>query len=296
MITIKTYEPRFAAMQASLGQRVTKTWNHYFQIREKKIQEIYSLENFDPTTRFYAFIGERFVGFVISAAEGDEIASMQFPMVDPGFPEVEEILVNKVVETMRNRGLKKLRIRLGNDADNIMSMKDFCVKYGFNKAEGTDDVRTRIFVDEIDCTNYSSDYTAIPFEFNRDFEGIVNLVVKTLSHNEVEVRDTIKSWERGTPGVTNLVVRADDRLLGHGMCLWDINNEGAVVAYHIKVLPGESNQIRDTILNAMIQDTKNRNIPEFLLYVPLDVEDPESLYTRLGLIFTQNNWYEKSLT
>ncbi len=298
MVEIRNFKREYVRLQSNLGLEITKDWNHYFQIRPERLEYIYSAPTFDPDTRFYAFDGGKLVGFISSAVDGEKngiiSSTTQYPIVNPEYPEAEELLMKKMFDTLRSKGAETVRTRLGHDYSNIRPLRDFLSKYGFEFESHHFDCRTRIYSNSIDTSKTNLETKIEPFVHDRDLDSIQDLYLGTEGRDDY-LKNAQRMWEEFRSGHTNLVVRANAKVVAQAALYWEINNPGAAVLDHIRLASGAKPEIRESLFMRFIRIAQNKGIPEVLLYVPSVVEEPEELYSFAGLKFTRYAWYSKKL-
>lgn len=118
---IKHYQKGFEDEHARVGIEVAKSFGAPHQTPAERLRERYSQEDFDPETRLYAFKGEKMVGFLTSrvlveSEDGIKTASLTPPSVLSDHKKAEELLFNKAVEVLKNKGVKKIQSNFGVNA------------------------------------------------------------------------------------------------------------------------------------------------------------------------------------
>ena len=298
MVEIRNFKREYVQLQSLLGLEVTKDWNHYFQIRPERLEYIYSAPTFDPDTRFYAFDGDTLVGFISSAIDGNKDgivwSTTQYPIVNPEYPDAEELLMERMLNTLRSKGANVVRARLGHDYANIRPLDEFLAKYGFEFESHHFDCRTRIYSGSVDTSQGESKANPEPFVHSRDFDDVQALYLESDGRDDY-LKNAQRMWEEFKTGHTNLVVRENDGVVAQAALYWGINNPGAAVLDHIRMTSGAPLEIRESIYARFIRIAQEKEIPEVLLYVPIVVDKPESLYPFANLRFTRYAWYSRNL-
>ncbi|HUU87600.1 MAG TPA: hypothetical protein VMX17_07575, partial [Candidatus Glassbacteria bacterium] len=115
---IKIYEAGFEEAQAKIGVEETTEWTGFGQTPAEQLKIYYSVPEFDPETRLYAFKGDEMVGFIVSKIlpeDEDKIVKAQhdFPIVKKGHEKVSEVLYKKCIETLKAKGAKIIEARVG---------------------------------------------------------------------------------------------------------------------------------------------------------------------------------------
>ncbi len=115
---LKNYQIGFEVDQEKIGLEVTKNWDSFHQTSAANLAHFYSQTDFDPETRHYCFYDEKMVGFMISkilpVGEDDlKKASLDFPLVLPGYDDAIDLLYEKTISTLKDKGVKIVEGRAG---------------------------------------------------------------------------------------------------------------------------------------------------------------------------------------
>lgn len=134
---IKIYEKGIEDAQAALGFEVTKDWIDFRQTPAEGVKKYYSVPDFDPELRLYAFKGDKLIGFMTSRILPESKTSVirvqhDFPIVLTDFEEVSELLYKKAVDTWKAKGVRVVEARVGT---NWLGTMEQAEKYGYKKKE-----------------------------------------------------------------------------------------------------------------------------------------------------------------
>jgi hypothetical protein len=115
---IKHYQKGFEDEQARVGMEVAKSFEIPHQTPAERLRERYSQDDFDPETRLYAFKGDKVIGFLTSRVleEGEDnikTASLTPPTVLSEHKKAEELLFNKAIDILKNKGVEKIQSNFG---------------------------------------------------------------------------------------------------------------------------------------------------------------------------------------
>ena len=132
--TIKSYQESFLEAQEKVGTKATKKWLAFGQTPATMLKTIYSQPGFDPETKQYAFEGETLVGFITSGITEDDpkIANLELPIVLPEHEDCSELLFNKAIEVLKQKGVTKVQTRVG---DNWPGTKEKAEQWGYSYSQ-----------------------------------------------------------------------------------------------------------------------------------------------------------------
>lgn len=159
--SIRTYQAGYEAEQARIGREVAKQWVWPFAYDQDDLQKIHSQPDFDPETQLYCFLDDEMVGYQTSnfmPSKGQTTASLDFPRLLHGHDQAGMILLEKALETLRNKGISKVVGRVSSMISNEVTwaekagfaIKDWGYKvyYAYPMSRGKLDVQDEL-VEEI---------------------------------------------------------------------------------------------------------------------------------------------------
>ena len=123
--SIKSYEPGFEEEQAKIGETVAKKWVWPHSYSAQGLKNIYFQPNFDPETVLSCFKDGRMVGYVLARIGEQEGvigpgvireegmgASLDIPRVLPGYEEVIDLLMERIIEVLKSKNVKFIQTRV----------------------------------------------------------------------------------------------------------------------------------------------------------------------------------------
>jgi len=115
--SIKLYEQGFEEEQARIGFEVANSWLWPLAHDEQDLKRIHSQPNFDPESSLYCFDGNKMVGFISmslpSPGSTDQSKAVLFvPRCLPGYEETSGLLIEKSLEVLRKRVVRKVEIQV----------------------------------------------------------------------------------------------------------------------------------------------------------------------------------------
>ena len=115
--SIKPYEPGFDKEQARIGFEVANLWLWPLAHDEQDLKHIHTQLDFDPETSWYCFEGNNMVGFISMSSPSPEStdkprAVLFIPRCLLGYEETSDLLIEKSLEVLRKKGVRKVEIQI----------------------------------------------------------------------------------------------------------------------------------------------------------------------------------------
>ena len=131
---IKTYSEDVLDAQYEIGSKEQANRRGWQMTPIESLKQTYSGENFDPTTKFYAYKDNEMVGYVTATIQppsddGEAIARLEFPIVLAEHPSAKDQLMNHALDNLKNRGINKIQSRV---SEFWPGSREFSEKYGFS--------------------------------------------------------------------------------------------------------------------------------------------------------------------
>ena len=221
---IKTYQEEFLEAQEEVGKEATKEWRAFGQSSKERLKELYSQEGFDPETKFYAFEGDKLVGFLTStivpgSEESVKTAKLEFPITLAEHEESAELLFNTAVETLQKKGIKKLQTRVGDVYKGTVEKSE---KWGYSYSQ---DLYKLMVANVSELSPKESDIEVQEFDVERDMEPMIQIFVEKLGQTEEYSRS---NFERVTKDKENfpihLVIRENEQIVGRALAYKNPND------------------------------------------------------------------------
>ncbi|NHJ86733.1 MAG: hypothetical protein FK734_14815 [Asgard group archaeon] len=219
---IKYYQEEFLEAQEAVGKEVTKDWKGFGQTPASELKKRYSQKDFDPETKFYAFDGEKLVGFLTSTiTQEDEMktARLEFPLTLPGHDDAADLLFEKAVVTLQKKGVKKLLTRVG---DIYLGTQEQAKKWDYKFKEK---MYILLQADAKDLITKENAIKVLDFEPDRDLEQMVKIFVEKLGQNEDYSRgnfDRIINDKENFP--IHLIARENNQIVGRALAYRNPNH------------------------------------------------------------------------
>lgn len=214
---IKTYQEEFLEAQEEVGKEATKEWQAFGQSSKERLKELYSQESFDPETKFYAFEGDKLVGFLTStivpeSEDSVKTARLEFPITLAEHKESAELLFNTAVETLKKKGIKKLQTRVGDVYKGTVEKSE---KWGYKYSQ---DLYKLMVADVSDLSPKESDIEVQEFDVERDLEPMIQIFVGKLGQTEEYSRGNFARITKDKDNFPiHLVIRDKDQIVGRAL-------------------------------------------------------------------------------
>lgn len=109
MYTIRNYQKGYEESQFKIGQDVARHWVWPYAYDLEDLLAIHAQPDFDPETRHYCFDGKEMVGYTFSVIKNaGMMAELDFPRMLPGHEPASYLLIEKAIETLIKRGVKRI--------------------------------------------------------------------------------------------------------------------------------------------------------------------------------------------
>ncbi|MFX1537214.1 MAG: hypothetical protein ACFFDI_23655 [Promethearchaeota archaeon] len=213
---LKHYQEGFEEDQERIGVEVAKSYIAPHQTTARALKEVYSRDDFDPETRLYAFKGKEMVGFLTSRVlpeeeDGIKKANLTPPQVLAEHDEeVSELLLNKAIEVLKSKGIKKVLAQFGARQS---KNEDKAKEWGFKL------VATDYYLYSIDLSNLDPSISAekvIDFNYEKHLEDCAKILASETEREVDWVKGIFERWKENPDPNRKLIV---------------IEEEGKVKAY-----------------------------------------------------------------
>ena len=214
--TIKNFQEEFLEEQEKVGIEATKDWSGFGQTPAATLKQIYSGENFDPETKFYAFDGDKLVGFLTSTIlpeqDGIKKANLEFPIVLAEHEECAELLFNSAIETLKKKGVKKVQTRVGDVYKGTQEKAD---AWGYNFSQ---DLYIFMEAKVEDISVDESDIEVLEFDSSRDLEQMIEIFVNKFGATKEYAQSNFERITKDKESFpVHLVIRKDDKIVGRAL-------------------------------------------------------------------------------
>jgi hypothetical protein len=291
---IKKYQEEFLDAQERVGKKATETWKSFAQTPADQLKHVYSQPGFDPETRFYCFKDGELIGFLTSKAEeGGTKASLEFPLVLPGYKDAESLLFEKALEVLRGKGVKTVQTRVSEGWGNTVEMAK---KWGYTFAEEL----AIIYCAPVDTAHIK----ALPgleeiadYDHEKDLEQMVDIFVNNFGMTPEHARTNFETLEKaGDKIAAHVVIRKEGKIIGRALC---VRHDDPSRAYTGAIYVTDENQ-RGLLLTKILAICKEKGIKELDTSISDDLlprkDELKALYESLGFAHTGTiSFYEKEI-
>ena len=284
---IKTYEPGFEEEQDNIeierGKRLP-----WFILG---LKSYFSDPSFDPESVLSCFKGNKMVGFLRSKLMKESpgimiherpAAYIQYPSVLRGHNEVEDLLMEKIIEFYKFKGVKTIQVRVSTMWANSIQvseklgfkpLKDFQLGY---KKYYTYDLRDGL-------PDGIPDYTikdVQQFDQERDLSECLIEVANFFNMSKMEAKNWILEVNSREDLISHLIIRKDNKIAGYCIALPNSLNPDAAAIFYIDAIN------EDFLKQLVVQTMHNciqKNCKFFLIDLLKDLLRYEEAIKSLGL-------------
>lgn len=307
--TITTYKEGYIEDQFKIGSARYDKWRMGGQTRPEQLEATYTGPDFDPETKFYAFLGSEMVGFLTATEKKDDqvkAALFEFPFLKEGHEDALDQLVEFAFDKLRTKGYKLLITRAGPYWGNT---KELAENYNFTYA--SDIVKAgEIHIDEFELTSLDKPKDLLPYNYERDIDELAiifskrfNVPVDKMKTNlsrfkDLKVGDIVKNpWDQELTAVSNVVGRIDDKLVARAVAM-NVEAFGSknvtLISFHVEE---GYEDLKSQLLRQIISDCKDQDYHRLIIHTGLWGTHPDdTFFEPFGFTFpTKLAYYHKNL-
>lgn len=263
---IKTYQEGFLDQQFKIGSAKYDKWRMGGQTRISQLQQTYSHPDFDPETRFYAFLEDEMVAFLNASDKKESerrVAFFEFPYYKTNHKAAVAPLVEFAFTKLKEQGFDTLVTRAGPYWGNTSHMAE---RYGFIETQqivraaslDLDDVDQRLF-----------DYNSKLSQFNPDIHlrGVVDLVVEKFNITPDQAKQNLSQlaglnigdimtnpWDQTLTLLSSNVVEVNGKIVGRSVVL-NVESFGSKTANLTNLMiKNDDPAIKKQLMGGIIRD------------------------------------------
>ena len=290
--TIKTYQESFLEDQYEVGKEAIKDWLFEAQTPVKSLRETYSQPGFDPTTRFYAFKGDKMLGYVLTRVLGeiDGIikADLSYPRVLPGFEDAFDQLYQKAIEELKKRDVKVVRSIASKQWPKTIEAFE---KLGFtytSEVYRIFNLETNKFGidDKLDMTGVSE------FTPESDFDDLVEFFMSTRGMDKERALHVLDIIVNVYPEefFAHILLRRDNQIVSRAVCTRMSDKTGNFYFF------GDEDYFDKPIITKMVEVLKEKGIENANAFLTKDTLSQEEKHLKSGFInYGEVSRYEKEI-
>lgn len=283
---LKHFSESYLEKQFEIGNHHLSTWLGAQQTPVSRLRDIYSKENFDPETKFYALHNNEVVGFITATLGEGQSAKMEFPLILPGHEDAEEKLMEFAFTTLRKKGVAKVISRASPRWGKTMELAN---TYEYKKKElmwknGRLDVKSYV--------QQNSDVD-IKDVVESDYDEIRNILMSFRENTEQEAQKQVELLHKISERVTSWkIVRENNKMAGHDHLVQDIRDNKKA---RMNAIFATRDEIRHGIMNAHVQAAIKNGIQyiDIFFFGPTVLMDGP--YLQYGFDISDLYAFEKSL-
>jgi hypothetical protein len=218
---IKTYQEEFLEDHELIGNVATKDWIFYGQTPAEQLKVVYSQENFDPETRLYCFKGEQMIGFqtakIVESEEGEtkKMGSLEFPIIMPGNEEAYDLMMEQMLETLKEKGVEVIQTRVANG---WLGTNELSKKWGYTYKEDAY-ISFKIEIDKF-VTPEVKELEIVNYDHEKDVEKMVKIFIEEFKLDEERARANFELINDSKVDVlAHILVKDGEEIIGRLLAL-----------------------------------------------------------------------------
>jgi uncharacterized glyoxalase superfamily protein PhnB len=249
---LKNYSEAYLDKQYEIGNANISTWLGGQQTPIERLRKIYSQDDFDPETKFYALKDGEVVGFIPAKILANQTeANLEFPLISEGHEDVEDGLMDFAFETLRKKGVTKVMSRASPKWGKTMA---YAEKHKYSSKElmwKNAELEVAAY-QERGITEDMSNVTKTDFpeiksiliSFREDSPEAAQKQLELLG----QISERVTSWK---------IVREGGKIVGHDHLVQDkLNNQKS----RMNAIYATNDSVRDSIMDAHVQAAKANGI------------------------------------
>lgn len=288
---LKNYSESYLERQFEIGNQQISTWLGGQQTPVDRLRKIYSQDDFDPETKFYALQDGLVVGFIpakILANQTEGLsANLEFPLIAPGNEGVEELLIDFAFDSLRKKGVKKVISRASPRWGKTM---EYTEKYNYSSK------KLMWKNAELEVVSYkggSNEQLAVSEVRKSDLDEIKEILISFRENSTKEAENQLDLLARISDRVTSWkIVREAGQIAGHDHLVQDkLDNRKS----RMNAIYATSDAIRDSIMEAHVQAAKASGIQFISNFFFGPSEQMDAPYRKYGFEISDLYSFERQL-
>ncbi|NPD89771.1 MAG: hypothetical protein HGN29_13750 [Asgard group archaeon] len=275
---IKNYHPDYIELQAEVGKEIVKDWKHLTQTPVEQLKQLYSQSEFDPSTRLYSFKGDLLVGFLTAKTmklEEEEIGFLRFPFVLEEHKQAEDLLMEKLMEVFKTKGIKRIQGVAGNiwgDSLEIAKRWDF------------KEVVDRAIAYTLDIDSYElieDEINVVFFDFEKDIEQIVKIYSQVYNSSPERTKEFYENLTNSDQLLFLPVIKEEGKIVAISKVFKDTAPE-LIIQGHSFV---KDSKYYRSLQNKIIEECKTEGIKTIQMFFREPLFQYISEYEKIGFKF-----------
>jgi len=288
---LKNYSESYLEKQFEIGNQHISTWLGGQQTAVDRLREIYSQDDFDPETKYYALQEGQVVGFIPAKIPPNQTeglsANLEFPIIAPGNEDVEGLLMDFAFDSLRKKGVNKVISRASPRWGKTMA---YAEKYNYSSKK----LMWKNAQLELESYNGGAfEHQVVSDVRESDLDEIKEILISFRENSEKEAQNQLDLLGNISNRVTSWkIVRESGKIVGHDHLVQDIldNRKSRMNAIYAK-----SDAIRDSIMDAHVQAAKASGIHYISNFFFGPSEQMDEPYRKYGFEISDLYAFEKQL-
>ncbi|MHA2031877.1 MAG: hypothetical protein ACW99A_20485 [Candidatus Kariarchaeaceae archaeon] len=297
---IRNYKEEYLEKHVEIGTAVYKDWIGQVQTTVDQLKQVYSGENFDPETKFYAFKDDKMVGFLTATVQPQEedkpiTARMEFPVVLEGYEEANNELFNVAYETLKNKGVTSILSRAGPKWGSTLK---FVKEQGYTE----ENVISRSSIFDPNDISIEADTSKVEeFVSERDIEAALELFVEVFNINDDTQIENLRTQfatleEQVAKIYAQSTIRDGDKMVGRQLMYAPLDDPDTAIMAQVIVVGDNVEENSRRLLARNLEIAKEHGVKRINFTIRDNILDREEEFTKLGFKFDENlKMYKKDL-
>jgi len=289
--SLKNYSESYLERQYEIGHLNISTWLGGQQSPVDRLRKIYSRDDFDPETKFYALQEGLVVGFIPAKILPDQTegisANLEFPLIAPGHEDVEGLLMDFAFDSLRKKGVNKVISRASPRWGKTMS---FAEKYNYS---GNKLMWKNAQLDIDLFKGGTGEQQEVTDVVESDLDEIKEILMSFRENSEIEAQHQLDLLARISDRVTSWkIVREEGRIVGYDHLVQDILDDRQS---RMNAIYASNDTIRDSIMEAHVQAAKANRIQFISNFFFGPSEQMDAPYRKYGFEISELYSIERQL-
>lgn len=242
---IHNYNSKFAEEIARVSAKVSEPWAWPYQHSPEAFKNMSSKPDFDPSLLVYCTKDEKVVGYILAeigskflgsdlSVEKEQFARVIFPCALPGHEKAADLLLEKVIENLKAKGVKLIRIR--TSTMNVNSF-EFLEQRGYSESSAFPLDYKLYYQYAMSKGEINHSVAAIQqFDEGRDLEECTKWVTEFFFIPEEDAKAHILRIASRDDVTSHLVIRDNNKLAGYCFAAPNSNVKKIHATFYIEAI------------------------------------------------------------
>ncbi|MHA2251184.1 MAG: hypothetical protein ACXAD7_12545 [Candidatus Kariarchaeaceae archaeon] len=289
---IRNYKEEYLEKHVEIGTAIYKKWTGQVQSSIEQLKQSYSGENFDPTTKFYAFKGDEMVGFLTASIQPKEddqtlTARMEFPVVLEGHEVAANQLLRNAYDSLKSKGVKSVLSRASKKWGETMK---FASELNYEKANTISKISV-FNPQDIALNTDTSDVEQ--FDLERDLESTVKTFTKVFNISDEtqidNIRNQLKTLEEQVHKIhAQCIIREGDQMVARQLMYSPKSNPESVLLGQVIAIGEGMKEYTQKVIAKNIALAKEKGFSNLSFSISGALLEDEEELSDLGFKFEED--------